>query len=136
MTHPDATDAGKLLLRASLGAMMLLHGVGKLRHGLGGIERRLDEAGLPGFIAWGVYLGEIVAPLLLVAGWKTRIAALVLAFNMLVAIALAHAGDVLALGRSGGWKIELPMLYLLGGVAVALLGAGRYSLSRGEGRWD
>jgi putative oxidoreductase len=55
---------------------------------------------------------------------------------MVVAVMLAHSHDIGALGPGGGWKIELPALYFLGAVAVALLGAGRYSVSRGRGRWD
>ena len=51
-------------MRLSVSGMMLLHGVAKLRGGVDGIEARLGALGLPDFIAYGVFLGEVVAPLL------------------------------------------------------------------------
>lgn len=131
----DRDDLGKLGLRVLLGGLMLLHGIAKLRHGIGGIEANLARHGLPEVIAYGVYVGEVLAPLALIAGAYTRIAALVLAFNMAVAIALSHWGDIGELGRGGGWAIELQMLYLVGAVCVALLGPGRYRVPVGSARW-
>jgi putative oxidoreductase len=131
-----ADDLGKLLLRVTMGGLMLFHGVHKLHSGIGGIVRRIQETGLPEFFAYGVFVGEVIAPLLIIAGYLTRLAGVVLAFNMVVVIFLAHSGDVFTLGSAGQWKIELPMMYLLGGVAIALLGAGRCSVSRGRGRFD
>jgi len=132
----DRPDVAKLVLRVSLGGMMLLHGIDKLHGGVAGLQNMIEKKGIPGFIAYGVYVGEVVAPLLILAGWKTRIAALVFAFNMIVAVLLAHSGDILRLGGVGQWAIEVPMLYAFGAVALALLGAGRYSVSRGHGTWD
>lgn len=129
-------DAGKLLLRVTVGGLLLLHGIHKLTHGIGGIISTVEGHGLPSFVAYGVYVGEVVAPAFVIAGFKTRLAALVLAFNMVVAIFLSHRGEVFTIGGQGEWAIELQMLYLLGGVSIALLGAGAYSLSRGRGRFD
>ena len=92
----------------------------------------LEESGLPGFIALGVYVGEVVAPLMILLGLYTRLAGAVLAFNMAVAVLLAHSSDVLALGQQGGWAIELPMLYFLGAVALVFLGGGRISVPVGR----
>ena len=131
-----APDLGKLILRASLGLMLLPHGINKLVHGIGGIQNMLSDKGIPEFVGWGVIVGEVVAPLFMILGYRARIAALVFAFNMLVAVLLAHSGDIFALSKSGAWKIELLMLYFFGALSVALLGAGRYSLSRGHSRWD
>lgn len=121
-------DLGKLILRVTVGVLMLFHGVSKLIHGVGFIEGMVTSHGLPAFIAYGVYVGEIVAPLMLIAGFYTRIAAAVFAFNMVVAIGLAHMGDILKLGDHGQWAVELQMFYLFTAVAIALLGAGRYSV--------
>jgi len=126
----------KLILRLLFGGQLLMHGIHKLSHGVAGIEGRIIDRGLPGWLAYGVFVGEVVAPLLVIAGFKTRAAALVMAINMAVAVLLAHGGDVLRLGRSGGWGVELQAMFFFGAVAVALLGAGRYSVSRGNGRWD
>lgn len=125
----DLDDFGRLLLRVTVGALLMLHGIGKLRHGVGWLEAELGDKGLPGFVAYGVYIGEVIAPAAMIVGLRARLAGLVVAFNMLVAIVLEHMDDVFILGRSGGWRIELPALYLLGGVCVFLLGAGRFAVS-------
>ena len=108
------------LLRLSVAAMMLLHGISKILHGIGGIEARVVSHGLPSWFAYGVYVGEVLAPLLLIANVWVQGAAIVMAVNMLFAIFLAHAGDVFAL-RRGAWAIELQALFLVGSVAVALM---------------
>jgi putative oxidoreductase len=108
------------LLRLSVAGMMLFHGISKVLNGIGGIESRVVASGMPAFVAYGVYLGEVVAPLLLIANVWVQGAAIVMAVNMLFAIGLAHAGDVFAL-RRGAWAIELQALFLVGSVAVALL---------------
>lgn len=133
----SSEDLGKLVLRVSLGAMMLLHGWAKLGgEALAGIKGMVVGNGLPEFVAYGVYVGEILAPLLMVVGYFTRPAAAVFAFNMVVAVWLAHRADILRLTDHHSWAIELQGLYFFGAVAVALLGAGKYSLSRGAGQWD
>lgn len=122
------SDIGLLILRISIGGLMLFHGVAKLTGGVGGIEQMLDSKGLPTVLAYGVYVGEVLCPLLMIVGIFTRISALVFAFNMVIAIGLAHSGDIFALNEHGGWAIELQMLYLLGGLCVALLGPGRFAV--------
>lgn len=129
-------DWGKLLLRLMIGALLLLHGIAKLKGGIGWMAGPLGAVGLPAFIGYGVYVGEVVAPLLLIAGKWTRLAGLVVAFNMLIAILLARRADIATLNQGGGWAIELEMLFLLGGIAIFLLGSGRYAVSKGVGRWD
>ncbi|MDQ8023744.1 MAG: DoxX family protein [Moraxellaceae bacterium] len=121
-------DFGKLVLRLAIGILMLLHGLGKLSGGIGFIEGSLVKAGLPGFIAYGVYIGEILAPVLLIVGYWTRPAALIVAVNMVFAIALVHMNELFSLTRNGAWALELQGLFLFGALAVALLGAGRISL--------
>lgn len=121
-------DSGKLLLRVSVAGLMLFHGWAKLTGGVGGVQDMLSGAGLPSFLAYGVYVGELLVPLMMIVGLFTRIASLVFAFNMIVAIALGHAGELLSLNQYGGWAIELPLLYLLGAVAVALMGPGRCAI--------
>ncbi|MCE2946988.1 MAG: DoxX family protein [bacterium] len=123
-------DVGKLVLRLTLGLLMLLHGIAKIRTGIGGIEGMLEANGLPAFIALGVYVGEVVAPLLLILGFHARTGSALIVVNMLFAIGLAHLGDVASLNRTGGWGIELQAFYLFTAVAVLLLGPGRYAINR------
>jgi len=96
----------------------------------------LEAHHLPGFIRFGAYVGEVVAPILVIAGIFSRPAGLVIAFNLLMAMLLVHSGDFGSLSQTGGWSIELETLYLLGGVAIWCLGSGKYALSRGKGKWD
>jgi len=113
--------AGFFILRWTVSGLMLLHGVSKLMHGLGPIEGMLVSSGLPAFIAYGVLIGEVVAPLFVLANRFVAPAALVMAFNMLVAVALAHAAQIFTLGKSGGWALELQGLYFFGSLAIALM---------------
>ena len=76
-----------------------------------------------------------MAPVLLIAGLWTRVAAAMIAVNMLVALGLVHMGDLAKIQpQSGGWAVELQMFYLWGAVAIGLLGAGRFSMSGTGGR--
>ena len=121
-------DAGKLLLRLTLGVLILLHGVAKIMGGVDGIAGMLEREGLHGSAAYLVYIGEVLAPLALIFGWWTRIAALIVALNMAVAILLAHRADILLLGRGGGWALELEGMFLFTALALMLLGSGRYAV--------
>jgi putative oxidoreductase len=83
-----------------------------------------------------VYVGEILAPILLIVGVWTRAAAVVVAINMLFAVLLAHRGELFSLGDQGGYALELQAMFLFTAIAIALLGAGRYSIGGVAGRWN
>ena len=121
-------DAALLILRLVLGVLILLHGVSKLPPPPDFLVTGLTQAGLPGFLAYGVYLGEIVGPILIVIGIWTRLGALLVALNMVVAVLMAHRGDLVHLDNQGGYALELQAMYLFTAVALALTGAGRYSV--------
>lgn len=125
-------DMGRLLLRLGLGVVVLLHGIDKIVHpaGIQFIARHVQEAGLPEFVTQGVYIGEIVAPLMLIFGVFSRIGGLLVAINMGFAIFLAHRSQLLQLTEHGGWQLELQGLLLLCGLVIALIGGGRFSLVR------
>ncbi len=136
MSQNTLDDLARLLLRVTLGILILFHGWAKVRSGVGGVEAMLAMKGLPAFLAWGVYVGEVLAPLLLVAGIWARMAAAVIAFNMLVAVFLAHLGHLTQFTNSGGWSLELQAMFLVAAVAIAMLGSGRYSAGGRNGRWN
>jgi putative oxidoreductase len=121
---------GVLLLRFTVGGLMLFHGVAKLMHGLGPIEGLLGKFGLPSWFAFGVLIGEIVAPLLVIAGVWVRWAALIIAVNMIVAVWLAHPNDLLALGQSGGYRLELQAFFFFCSLSIAWLAGGKSSRFR------
>ncbi|MGZ8289746.1 MAG: DoxX family protein [Telluria sp.] len=131
-----ADDLGKLVLRATLAILILLHGIAKLSGGVGFIGGMLANFGLPAFLGYAVYIGEVVAPVLVLVGLWTRPAALVIALNMVVAIALVHMPELAQLNKQGGWALELQGMFLFGALAVALLGAGRFSVGGINGKWN
>ncbi len=122
-------DFGRLLLRLIVGGLMLFHGLHKLIGGIDGIAGMLAAKGLPGFIAYGVLIGEVLCPILIILGVLTRPSALVLAFTMLVAWLLVGIGKTGSLDATGAWAIESIVYFFIGSLAVAFLGAGRYSVA-------
>ncbi|HWK51037.1 MAG TPA: DoxX family protein [Steroidobacter sp.] len=123
-------DAGKLVLRLTLGGLMLFHGFAKLTGGIDFIFAVVAKAGLPSFVAYGVYVGEVLAPALLIAGWYSRAAATIIAVNIMFALGLVHTPELFKLGDSGGWALELQGMFLFTAVALALLGPGQFSIDR------
>ncbi len=128
--HNDLNDTGKLVLRLTLGILILLHGIAKLTNGIAPIEGMVSGMGLPAVLAYGVYVGEIVGPLLLIVGFYARIGAALIAINMLVAIALAHSNEIASLGQTGGWALELQGMYLFTAIALMLMGPGRLGINQ------
>jgi len=135
-TYRNLDDEGKLVLRVALAVLLLFHGISKLSGGIGFITGMLQNMGLPALFGYGVYLGEVVAPLLILVGVFTRPAALVVLINMVVAVLLAHTAQFFTLNETGGWALELQGMYFAAALAVALLGAGRYSLGGAHGRYN
>lgn len=121
-------DAALLILRLVLGVLVLMHGIGKLPPPPAFLIDALAKAGLPSVIAYGVYLGEIVGPILIIVGVWTRVGALLIVANMAVAVLMAHAGDLFKMNGQGGYELELQAMYLFTAVALALTGAGRFSI--------
>lgn len=121
-------DLGKLILRITLAILILLHGIAKLQNGIDFITGLVSNAGLPAAFGYLVYVGEVLAPILLLVGLFTRPAALIIAINMLVAIWLVHMNEITMLGETGGWALELQGMFLFSAIAISLMGPGRYSL--------
>lgn len=120
---------GKLLLRLTLGIFMLFHGIAKILNpgSLEFIKGQLASLSLTPYMAYGVFLGEVIAPLLIIFGIFTRFGGLLIAGNMIFAIVLVHSNELLNLGDSGGWALELQGFFLLCGLVVFLLGSGRFA---------
>jgi len=134
---PRSDDIGKLLLRLAIGGTLLFHGVFKIQQGVAWIAGPLGEFGLPGFLAYGTYLAEVVAPILILLGIWTRPAALVVAFDLFMAIVLVLRPQLFTVKEmGGGWGVELEALFLLGALALVFLGAGKYRLTRAESALD
>lgn len=128
-------DLGLLILRISVGGLMLLHGISKVINGIDGIKFLTNKAGLPELFAYGVYVGEVVVPIFIILGLRSRIAALIFAFNCFVAAMLAHSSQIFSLSSTGGWEVELLGLYFFGALAIVFAGGGKYALSN-RSKWD
>ena len=117
-------DFGLLWLRVLMGLGMANHGWGKV---FGGHMDRFAEGvaalgfPLPGLFAWAAALSELAGGLLVAFGVVTRPAAAFIFFTMLVAAFVRHGADPFQ-------KKELALAYLVMSGAVALLGAGRWSI--------
>ena len=122
-------DLAKLLLRLSVGILMLFHGIDKIINGIGGIKHLTVNAGLPEFLAYGVYVGEVIVPVLLVLGLYARTASLFLMVNMMMAIFLTHGDSLFSLAKHGSLAIELPLFYLVLSLVIFLLGSGKYAVN-------
>src|SRR3954468_17105000 len=130
-------DIGKLILRLTVAGLLIFHGLAKAKGGIGWMAGMLASHHIPAFVGYGVYVAEIVAPILLIVGVWTRLAGLVIAFDLFMAIVLVVQSKAFEVNpRSGGLGGEVELFYLLLGVAIFFLGSGRYALSKGRGRWD
>jgi len=125
-------DAGRLILRFCVGGLMLFHGLAKIMHpgSLDFIGGMLSANGLPTMLAYGVYIGEVLAPLMVVVGYQARVGGLLIVINMALALFLAHTGDFFSLSEHGGWAVELQMFYLLSALAVVFLGSGKLAFKQ------
>jgi len=126
-------DTGKLILRITMAGLILFHGISKIMHGVAFMGGALEQFHLPAFIAYGVYVGEVVAPLFIIVGLWTRISALVVVFNMVMAIVLEAHRNAFVIQRTGAWGLETEAFYLLTALVIFFIGAGRYSVTQGRG---
>jgi len=126
--HPDT---GLLVLRLGLGAILLFHGIYKVTHGVGWIAGPLGQRGLPSVLMYGVYVAEVLAPVMLIFGLWTRIAAAIIAFDMVMAIFLVRLGDIGKVNPMGGaWAIEVEAMFLVMALTLVFAGGGRYGLTK------
>ncbi|MBB3191453.1 DoxX family protein [Halomonas cerina] len=126
--HNDAL--GKLIVRLAVGGLILFHGVAKLLNpgNIDWIGGLLEGYGLPAELAYGVLIGEVLAPMMAIVGWQTRIAGLLMAGNMLVAFLLVHTGEVFMLTDNGGWQLELQGMFFFTALALVFFGSGRLAV--------
>ncbi|REC63928.1 DoxX family protein [Chryseobacterium pennae] len=128
-------DLGLLISRIAIGFPMSVYGVNKLIHGIGFIEDMLTMHGLPSFFAYGVFAGELIAPVMLMIGFRTRLAGLIFAINCFTATILAQTANIFKLNDFGGWALELLAIYMLVGISFFFTGAGKYAVSVAN-KWD
>lgn len=131
MGSPFRNDAlGKLILRVTVGVLILFHGVHKILHpaSLDFISKQLASINLPTALAYGVYVGEVIAPLMVILGFFSRLGGLLIFGNMIFALVLAHRDQLFTLTNTGGWALELQGFYLFSGLAILFLGSGKMAI--------
>ncbi len=121
-------DIGKLILRLTLSVLILFHGVDKIIHGIAWMAEPIAALHLPSWVGYGVYVGEVIAPLFLILGFGARVAAFIIAFNMVMAVILDAHRLAFTINAGGGWGLELEAFYFMSAVAIVLLGPGRFRL--------
>ncbi len=142
VTQASSEDLGKLVLRLTVGILIVFHGLA-LATGDAGIPNNLVRWGLPSDLKWLGFLVEFGGGLGMILGAYARLGGLLLGVFMIIALFMAHIGlmgatnhlFMVANNPAGNhWDhyfLETQMFYLLGGFAVALLGAGKYGLNIG-----
>ncbi len=131
MDDLDSINLALLVLRCGIGAVMLAHGINHIYGGgkIAGTGRWFESLGMkPGIVhAWLASITEVVGGALLVLGLLTPFGGAAVIGVMLVALITNHRGNGFFIFRPGeGW--EYVMTLTLAGVAVAVLGAGEWSL--------
>lgn len=118
-----------LVLRVALGAMWISHALLKvLVFTLPGAAKFFDSVGLPGFLVYPVVAAEIVGGTLILLGFHTRAATLLL-LPILIVAAWVHAPNGWVFTASGGgW--EYPVFLAVASIAQALIGDGALALSK------
>jgi putative oxidoreductase len=96
----------------------------------------VTAAGLPAAFGYLVYVGEVIAPVLVIVGFWSRAAALIIAASVTVAVLLVKPAQIFAIANTGGWGVELEGMFVFASIAVAFLGAGPYSIGGANGRWN
>ncbi|MEM0517312.1 MULTISPECIES: DoxX family protein [Aequorivita] len=124
MQISTSSNIGLLLLRIGFGGMMLTHGIPKLLQMFSGDFAFGDPIGI-GTTATLVIavICEVFFPLLVIIGFRVRIAAIPIIVTMAVAAFIVHAADPL------GTK-EMAILYMFGFTAISLLGSGKYAVDK------
>ncbi|WP_343642551.1 DoxX family protein [Chryseobacterium sp.] len=128
-------DSGLLITRIAIAFPISVYGISKVIHGVGFIEDMMSMHGLPSFFAYGVFAGEIIAPVMLIIGFRARLAGLIFAANCFTATILAQTANIFKLNEFGGWALELLVIYMLVSLSFFFTGAGKYAVST-QNKWD
>ena len=124
-------DLGILFVRLGLGVCLFMHGFAKILHGVGGVKSILTKAGLPEIMAYGSYVGEIIAPIMIILGIFSRIGALlVIGTSLTIMYAYHGLGNLLELANVGGFKAEILYLYIALSLCVIFNGSGKHAIRK------
>jgi len=120
--NKNYNDIALAILRIGFSGSMLTHGIPKIAKLANSPIEFADPLGVgPTLSLILTLIGEVICPILILIGFKTKWAAIPAAITMLVAAFIVHAPDDFG-------KKEKAILYLVAFIAIFLMGAGKYSL--------
>jgi putative oxidoreductase len=127
MTDNQLAPYGGLVLRVALGVMFVAHALLKyVVFTMPGFEGFLAQIGMPTFLAWPIFLAELIGGIALILGVYGRYVSIAL-LPVLLGAAFIHAGNGwLFNAPGGGW--EYPAFLALASVTHILIGDGAYAL--------
>lgn len=124
MMKKNLTDLGLLILRLGSAGMMLSHGIPKINLLFADKIEFSDPLHLGALISLILTLiGEVIAPIFLIIGFKTKWAAIPAFITMFVAGFIVHGDDPFS-------RKEKALLYALIFLVIFFTGAGKYSLDK------
>ncbi len=123
----ENNDIGVLIMRVSLGVLILFHGWHKVVHGIDMPMARMESWGFPGFLMYFAYISEVLAPLLLIAGIFCRLSTLAI-FLTMTTVMYIELKTGIGLDRFGAPTIEGQLFYWFFSAALFFTGSGRYCL--------
>ena len=125
-------DMRKLVLRLVVAILILLQGIAKFKDGTNPMFELLQTNGLPIFIAYVIYAVEFIAPLMLIAGFKVKLALSVIIVTVLFALGIIYMDENLTFAQLGPWVFELHLFYILCCIAIFFQGNGKYSVDKDQ----
>jgi len=130
--YAAVSDLWYPMIRIAVGAILLVHGWGKIAGGVGGLVGFLDKVGLHPAVplAYVVFINETVGAVCIILGLFTRFFAASIAIELAVALWLVHLTKGFAVSGGG---YEYVLMWGIVMFAIALRGGGPYSLDRAIG---
>lgn len=101
------------IMRVVLGILFLAHGISKFQMGLGNVEEWFNSIGVPGVLAYGVAIFEVVGGILLVIGLFTRyVSALYVIMLIGAIITVKLSVGLLGNGQMAGYELDLSLILM------------------------
>ena len=127
ITNEKQIANGAMLLRIGLGVMWIAHALLKwFVFTMPGLAGWLESQGIPAFIAWPLFLLELVGGIMILAGYYGRYLSLALIPILLGAVWIHAANGWVHTSEGGGW--EYPVFLIVASVVHFLIGDGRFAV--------
>ena len=124
-------DLGILFARLGLGVCLFMHSFAKILHGIGDVKSILTKAGLPEVMAYGSYVGEVIAPIMIILGIFSRIGALlIIGTSLTIMYVYCGLGNLPKLISIGDFKAEILYLYIALSLCIIFSGSGKYAIRK------